>query len=61
MVTFCGLFYRMLNFSDYIVLMEGCFMKMNYKDVGGSGDSLIKVLALNLPAVTDENHEKPQS
>jgi hypothetical protein len=43
------------------VSVEGCFLKMNYKEVVGSGDGLIKILAQNLHAVTDENHGKPQS
>jgi hypothetical protein len=36
-------------------------MKMSYEKVVGSGNGLIKVLARNLHAVTDENHGKPQS
>jgi len=43
------------------VSVEGCFIKMNYKEVVGSDDGLIKVLAQNLHAMTDENHGKPQS
>jgi hypothetical protein len=50
-----------INLSDYTVSVEGCFMKLNYKEVVGSGDGLIKVLAQNLHVVTDENHGKPQS
>jgi len=50
-----------VNLSDYTVSVERCFVKMNYKKVVGSGDDLIKVLAQNLHAVTDENHGKPQS
>jgi hypothetical protein len=36
-------------------------MNMNYKEVVGSGDGLIKVLAQNLHSMTDENRGKPQS
>lgn len=50
-----------INLSDYTVSVEGCFMNMNYKEVVGSGDGLIKVLAQNLHSMTDENRGKPQS
>jgi len=50
-----------VNLLDYTVSVERRFTKMSYEKVVESGDGLIKVLAQNLHAVTDENHGKPQS
>jgi hypothetical protein len=47
-----------INLSDCAVSVEGCFLKINYKEVVGIGDGLIKILAQNLHAVTDSHcHE----
>lgn len=61
MVAVLQFILQTINLSDYTVSVEGCFIKMNYKEVVGSDDGLIKVLAQNLHAMTDENHGKPQS